>query len=283
MVSRKFARRQPESPIVTHASTVDCRATPGWVAEVVACSVSRQAVARARERDWTASIHRASLHDALGFNARCFRRRCMTFQGRVAERPRARVCGSAMPTHEVLNQPPPLEGYNLFATDRALVEGVRREGAAWAEERLGRLGQLAGGEALGWGVEANANPPVLRTHDRYGHRIDEVEFHPAWHALLRLAVGHELHALPWRDPRPGAHVARAALCFVLEQVEAGHGCPISMTYSVIPALRAQPEVAAEWQPCFTSTAYDPRLVPVAEKTGALCGMAMTEKQGGSDV
>ena len=188
-----------------------------------------------------------------------------------------------MPTHEVLNQPPPLEGYNLFATDRALAEGIRREGAAWAEERLGRLGQLAGGEALGWGVEANANPPVLRTHDRYGHRIDEVEFHPAWHALLRLAVAHELHALPWRDPRPGAHVARAALCFVLEQVEAGHGCPISMTYSVIPALRAQPELAAEWQPCFTSTAYDPRLVPVAHKTGALCGMAMTEKQGGSDV
>ena len=188
-----------------------------------------------------------------------------------------------MPTHEVLNQPPPLEDYNLFATDRALAEGVRREGAAWAEERLGRLGQLAGGEALGWGVEANANPPVLRTHDRYGHRIDEVEFHPAWHALLRLAVAHELHALPWRDPRPGAHVARAALCFVLEQVEAGHGCPISMTYSVIPALRAQPELAAEWQPCFTSTAYDPRLVPVAHKTGALCGMAMTEKQGGSDV
>src|SRR5437899_60094 len=185
----------------------------------------------------------------------------MTFPGRLPRGLGLAYAGSAMPTHEVLNQPPPLEGYNLFATDRA----------------------LAGGEALGWGVEANANPPVLRTHDRYGHRIDEVEFHPAWHALLRLAVGHELHALPWRDPRPGAHVARAALCFVLEQVEAGHGCPISMTYSVIPALRAQPELAAEWQPRFTSTAYDPRLVPVAQKTGALCGMAMTEKQGGSDV
>src|SRR5882724_13350626 len=207
----------------------------------------------------------------------------MTFPGRLPRGLGLAYAGSAMPTHEVLNQPPPLEGYNLFATDRALAEGVRREGAAWAEERLGKLGQLAGGEALGWGVEANANPPVLRTHDRYGHRIDEVEFHPAWHALLRLAVGHELHALPWRDPRPGAHVARAALCFVLEQVEAGHGCPISMTYSVIPALRAQPELAAEWQPRFTSTAYDPRLVPVAHKTGALCGMAMTEKQGGSDV
>ncbi len=191
--------------------------------------------------------------------------------------------GGTMPTHQVLNQPPPLEGYNLFAADRALAEGLRRERAAWAEERVRTLGELAGGEALRWGVQANANPPVLRTHDRYGHRVDEVEFHPAWHELLRLAVGHALHALPWCDPRPGAHVARAALFFVLGQVEAGHGCPISMTYSAIPALRAQPELAAEWEPRFTSTAYDPRLVPAARKTGALCGMAMTEKQGGSDV
>src|SRR3989442_6721524 len=168
-----------------------------------------------------------------------------------------------MPTHEVLNQPPPLEGYNLFATDRALAEGVRREGAAWAEERLGRLGELAGGEALGWGVEANANPPILRTHDRYGHRIDEVEFHPAWHALLRLAVGHELHALPWRDPRPGAHVARAALCFVLEQVEAGHRRPTSMAYSVIPALPSPPHVAAAWEPGFPFTTSYTSLVAAA--------------------
>jgi len=188
-----------------------------------------------------------------------------------------------MPTHEVLNQPPPLQGYDLFAADRVLAEGLGREGAGWAEERVRTLGRLAGGEALRWGFEANTHPPVLRTHDRYGHRIDEVEFHPAWHELLRLAVGHELHALPWRDPRPGAHVARAALFFVLAQVEAGHGCPISMTYSAIPALRAEPELAAEWQPRFTSTAYDPRFIPAAEKTGALCGMAMTEKQGGSDV
>src|SRR5438132_11305866 len=130
-----------------------------------------------------------------------------------------------MPTHEVLNQPPPLEGYNLFATDRALAEGVRREGAGWADERLLRLGQLAGGEALAWGVEANANPPVLRTHDRYGHRIDEVEFHPAWHALLRLAVGHALHALPWRDPRPDPHVAPAALSSVLDAVDPAQGPP----------------------------------------------------------
>src|SRR5207249_5677339 len=145
----------------------------------------------------------------------------------------------------------------------------RREGAAWAEERLLTLGQLAGGEALAWGVEANANPPVLRTHDRYGHRIDEVEFHPAWHALLHLAVAHELHALPWRDPRPGAHVARAALCFVLEQVEAGPGCPILITSSVVPAPRAQPELAAQWQPCFTPPPHHPRLVPVPPQPGPL--------------
>src|SRR5947208_11328976 len=159
-----------------------------------------------------------------------------------------------MATHEVLNQPPPLEGYNLFATDRALAEGVRREGAAWAEERLGRLGQLAGGEALGWGVEANANPPKLRTHDRYGHRIDEVEFHPAWHELLGACVETGVHALPWREPVPGAHVARAALMYVLP--EAGVGCPISMTYAAVPALQAQPEIADEWLPRLTSLQYD---------------------------
>ncbi|HJQ84454.1 MAG TPA: isovaleryl-CoA dehydrogenase [Candidatus Binatia bacterium] len=188
-----------------------------------------------------------------------------------------------MPTHDVLNQPPPLEGYDVYAGDAALQEGIHREGAGWAEDRLRRLGTLAGGEALRWGVEANAHPPVLRTHDRYGHRIDEVEFHPAWHALMRVAVEHELHALPWRDPRPGAHVARAALFFVMGQVEAGHGCPISMTYSGVPALRVQPELAAEWEPRLTSTEYDPRMVPAAGKRGALCGMGMTEKQGGSDV
>jgi putative acyl-CoA dehydrogenase len=186
-------------------------------------------------------------------------------------------------THEVQNQPPPLEGYDLFATDRVLGEALEREGAGWAQERLQRLGVEAGGEPLAWGRLANANPPILRTHDRFGHRIDEVEFHPAWHELLRLAVHHELHGLPWRDPRPGAHAARAALFYVLSQVEAGHGCPISMTYSAIPALRAQPELAAEWEPRIVSNRYDARVRPAADKTGVLIGMAMTEKQGGSDV
>jgi putative acyl-CoA dehydrogenase len=188
-----------------------------------------------------------------------------------------------MATHEVQNQPPPLEGYDVFGSDRALVEAVRREGASWIEERAHALGTIAGGEAIAWGRLANANPPILRTHDRYGHRIDEVEFHPAWHDLMRTSVENGLHALPWREPRSGAHVARAALFFVFSQAEAGHGCPISMTYSGVPALRVQPELAAEWEPRLTSTEYDPRMRPATEKRGALCGMAMTEKQGGSDV
>ncbi len=188
-----------------------------------------------------------------------------------------------MPTHEVLNQPPPLRDYNPFDCDRALAEALAREGGGWAADRLRALGAVAGGEAIDWGVQANANPPVLRTHDRYGHRIDEVEYHPAYHRLMEVAVGYGLHALPWREPRAGAHVARAALFTVLAQAEAGHGCPISMTYSAVPALRVQPELAAEWEPRLTSTHYDRRSAPSAEKAGALCGMAMTEKQGGSDV
>jgi putative acyl-CoA dehydrogenase len=187
-------------------------------------------------------------------------------------------------THTVFNQPPPLEDYNIFTADRALVDALRREGAEWAEERVRAFGEIAGrAETIGWGVQANENRPVLRSHDRGGHRIDEVEFHPAWHSLMRLGVEHGLHALPWREPRPGAHVARAALFATLAQVEAGVGCPLSMTYSVVPALRAEPSVAAEWEPRVTSLVYDPRLIPSQEKSGAVCGMAMTEKQGGSDV
>jgi len=187
------------------------------------------------------------------------------------------------PTHEVLNQVPPLEGYDVFSADRALGEGLRREGGSWAEEQAKRLGRIAGGEAFAWGFQANAHTPVLRTHDRFGHRIDEVEYHPAWHALMKTAVEYALHALPWREERAGAHVARAAMFFTLSQAEAGHGCPISMTYAAVPALHATPEIASEWVPRITSTSYDPRMIPVAQKSGALCGMAMTEKQGGSDV
>jgi len=186
--------------------------------------------------------------------------------------------------HEVANQPPPLIDYNLFTADRPLLEAVRREGAEWAEPRIAAVGALAGSQhAQALGALANENGPKLHTHDRYGHRVDEVEFHPAWHELLGMAVEHELHSSPWKDPRPGAHVARGAAFMCMSQAEAGIGCPISMTYSVIPALRTQPELAAEWEPRLLSAEYDPRNAPAPGKTGALAGMGMTEKQGGTDV
>ncbi len=194
------------------------------------------------------------------------------------------LSAAAHATHTVFNQPPPLEDINLFTTDRVLTEALRREGAEWAEDQARTFGEIVGRrETIAWGSQANEHPPVLRTFDRNGNRIDEVEFHPAWHSLMALGVEHGLHALPWREPRPGAHVARAALFTMLAEVEAGVGCPLSMTYSVVPALRLQPDAAAEWEPRVTSTVYDPRLMPAGEKAGALCGMAMTEKQGGSDV
>jgi putative acyl-CoA dehydrogenase len=187
-------------------------------------------------------------------------------------------------THTVANQAPPLEGVDVFASNLPLVEATRREGAEWVTERASELGRIVGGEPQQmWGRLANENKPVLRTHDRYGNRIDEVEFHPAWHQLMKLGVEHELHALPWRSEQPAAHTARAALYMTAMQAEAGFCCPITMTFAVLPALRAQPELLAEWGPLVTSTKYDPRLVPANEKGSAIAGMAMTEKQGGSDV
>ncbi len=189
-----------------------------------------------------------------------------------------------MATHEVLNQPPPLVDVDLLATDVALAAGIAREGASWALDDLARLGRLAGSnEPQQWARRANEHPPVLHTHDRFGYRIDEVEYHPDYHRLMEVAVGAGLHGAPWADPRPGAHVARAAGFFLWSQVEAGHGCPISMTYSIVPALRAAPEDAAAWEPLLTARSYDPSYRPAAEKAGAIAGMAMTEKQGGSDV
>ncbi len=181
------------------------------------------------------------------------------------------------------NQPPPLAGHNLFLENRPLVEALEREGAGWALERATAFGALLTAEPLEWGRLANEHPPRLRTHDRFGNRIDEVEFHPAWHELMRTSVEHGLHALSWREPRPGAQVARAALFLLMAQVEAGHGCPLSMTHAAVPALRAEPGLAAEWESRLTAPVYDPGLRPVADKAGALCGMAMTERQGGSDV
>ncbi|MEA2393367.1 MAG: putative acyl-CoA dehydrogenase [Solirubrobacteraceae bacterium] len=186
-------------------------------------------------------------------------------------------------THEVLNQAPPLQGRNLFDDHAALVEGLEREGGGWGTDRVRAAGAFWGGDPMAWGAQANEHPPVLHTHDRHGHRRDEVEFHPAWHALMRAGVEHELHALPWRERRPGAHVVRAATYVCSAQAEAGFGCPITMTFAAVPALRAQPDLADEWVPRLTATTYDPELRPAAEKPSALCGMAMTEKQGGSDV
>jgi putative acyl-CoA dehydrogenase len=173
-----------------------------------------------------------------------------------------------------LNQPPPLEDYNLFDQDTVLQEAVEHEGGMWGLDMLSAFGAIAGGEALRLGPVADRHPPVLRTHDRFGNRIDEVEFHPAWNELLRLGVSAGIPSLPWRDPRQGAHVVRGALLMLLSQAEAGVGCPLSMTYAAVPAIRHAPELARQWEP---------RLLDPDPDVAALCGMAMTEKQGGSDV
>jgi putative acyl-CoA dehydrogenase len=187
-------------------------------------------------------------------------------------------------THTVFNQAPPLVEVDVFSGNLPLVEAVEREGAGWVRERASALGRLVAGEPQQqWGRLANENTPVLHTHDRYGNRINEVEFHPAWHKLMQLGVEHELHSLPWTSEEPFAHTARAAMYMTAIQAEAGFACPITMTFAVVPALRAQPELAAEWEPLITATSYDPRLVPAAEKGSAIAGMWMTEKQGGSDV
>lgn len=186
-------------------------------------------------------------------------------------------------THDVTNQPPPLTPYDA-SEDTALLEGLRREGAGWAEEDVRRLGRAAGSaEAQEWGEQANRHEPELRTHDRYGNRIDEVEFHPSWHRLMGVAVAEGLAGAPWADERPGAHVARTARGLVWGHTDAGHGCPTSMTYAAVPALRAQPELAAVYEPLLTSRVYEPGLRVPTEKRGLLAGMGMTEKQGGSDV
>jgi putative acyl-CoA dehydrogenase len=178
-------------------------------------------------------------------------------------------------THDVLNQPPPFLDIDLLVADVALAEALEREGGGWAVDRVRDCGVVAGSaEASEHGRRAERNEPRLLTHDRFGHRIDHVELDPSWHWLLRGAVEREIHSLPWRDPRPGAHVARAALELLWSQANAGVMCPVSMTYSAIPALRRDPVLAAEWEPRLTLPDYD---------RGALCGMAMTEKQGGSDV
>jgi putative acyl-CoA dehydrogenase len=190
-------------------------------------------------------------------------------------------------THEVTNQVPPLVGHDPIAGDTVLAEACVRHAGAETLGSLAALGRLAGSEqAQEWGRLANENPPKLRTHDRYGHRIDEVEFHPAWHELLRTAVGNGLAGAPWAAADAGdahAHVRRAVGYYGWTQNEMGHGCPVTMTYAAVPALRSTPELAARYEPGLTATEYQFGLAEPTGKRGLIAGMGMTEKQGGSDV
>ncbi|HKU40221.1 MAG TPA: acyl-CoA dehydrogenase family protein [Polyangiales bacterium] len=187
-------------------------------------------------------------------------------------------------THQVENQATPLEPYDAYETDAALREGCAREGGAWVEQAVAAYGVVIGSvQSAELAAQANRFPPQLRSHDRYGHRIDEVDYHPAYHELMRLAIQHGVHSLAWTHAGPGAHVAHAALSYLQEQLEAGTSCPLTMTHACVPSLRQDAELAARWLPKVFSTEYDPRCVPVADKRGATFGMAMTEKQGGSDV
>ncbi len=187
-------------------------------------------------------------------------------------------------THEVVNVSRELVNTNLYLQDVALQEAVRREGASWALDDLAAFGKLTGSaDYLALGVLANRFGPELETHDRFGNRVDLVTFHPAYHALMKTSIEHGLHSSPWTEPKPGAHVARAAHTYLHTQVDAGHGCPITMTFAVLPSLRTTPELARLWEPKITARVYDPRNVPDGAKQGLTIGMAMTEKQGGSDV
>ncbi|WP_280347177.1 acyl-CoA dehydrogenase family protein [Nocardia neocaledoniensis] len=188
-----------------------------------------------------------------------------------------------MATHEVTNQAPPLVDYDP-ADYPVVLEALHRAGAAHALDELHEIGRLAGSaQAQEWGDLAEAHPPVLKTHDRYGHRVDEVVYDPSYHRLMTNAIGFGLHAAPWADDRPAPHLVRAAKMSIWAQVDAGHGCPMSMTYAVVPALRANPELAARYEPLLTSAVYDPELRVPTTKLGLTAGMSMTEKQGGSDV
>ena len=190
----------------------------------------------------------------------------------------------AFDTHEVLNQPPALENVNLFTTDKAMANAAAAMGAAHASDRLTAYGAVLGrAETIEAGRLAHRFPPELKTFDRFGNRVDRVEFHPAWHRIMGLIVGEGLHSGPWVEPGPGAHTARAAAYIMHAQVEPGSQCPTTMTYGSVPALRGQSGLAATVLGKIGTRSYDPRDIPVADKTGALVGMGMTEKQGGSDV
>lgn len=188
------------------------------------------------------------------------------------------------PTHDVTNQAPPLQDYNLFTADPALREALARAGGGWAEEQLTRQGaELGAAASYEQGRLANQNAPVLRAFDARGFRRDQIEFHPAWHALMSDIARRGLHTGPWAQPQPGAHVARAAGFILQTQIEAGSMCPTTMTYGAIPAMSRDALLACDWLPTLMRPEYDPRDLPLAQKRGGLIGMGMTEKQGGSDL
>jgi putative acyl-CoA dehydrogenase len=186
-------------------------------------------------------------------------------------------------THEVTNQVPPLVGVNLYRMDRTLKEAIERFGGGWGDAALHQYGALAGGELLEHGYLANRFSPELKTHDPYGRRIDAVTFHPSYHHLMNTAISHGVHGLAWEERRAGGHVLRAGLELLHNQADSGTDCPLTMTYASIPALRAEPALAGEWEPRIVSRSYDGALRPYFEKAGVTIGMAMTEKQGGTDV
>ena len=191
---------------------------------------------------------------------------------------------ATLPTHEVTNMPPHLGDQDLWASDRVLRDALAREGGIWAEEKLAAFGKLAGRtEYFEKAEQANRHTPELKAYDRNGMRINQIEFHPAYHDLMALAIENELPSFAWRNEKPGGQVVHAALTYMFNQVEGGVNCPMAMTYSVIPTLRTTPVIGDDWIPRLLSPAYDGRDVPVTEKPGATIGMFMTEKQGGSDV
>jgi putative acyl-CoA dehydrogenase len=191
---------------------------------------------------------------------------------------------SGFETHEVLNQPGALADYNAYSDDKPLVEAVRVFGADWATDHLRRTGALVGSEKIQYlARQANRHLPELRTHDRFGHRVDLVEFHPAYHELMSLIFGNQTHSFAWTHEQPGAHVARGVLSYLWNQGENGVCCPMGMTFAAIPALRHDPALLAEWGPLINRPAYDPHPGHAKAKAGTTVGMAMTEKQGGSDL
>lgn len=187
-------------------------------------------------------------------------------------------------THDIFNQVPPFENFNAFEIDRPLQDALCREGAKWAQSKISAFGELVGSDhVIQLGHLANYHAPELVAFDRYGHRIDEVEYHPAYHELMTLGKQHQVHSIAWTENRPGSHVAHAALIYLLTQAEAGVCCPLAMAYAAIPTLKRQPDIAAQWENALLANEYDHRCIPAVEKKGVTIGMAMTEKQGGSDV